>query len=117
MGCSPYGKRDLHHDLSCYDTVPSLIAGYCACEDGKRTAFSDCRHPTFTCAEKCAQLPSRFCDAYNSSLRSNSASGCSNEMTLKNTLSEDVQVYQVNENGIDTFVLSLPKHISYTVFH
>ena len=113
--CSPYGRRDEQGDRSCTEIVPSSSSGFCACEDGKRTAFSDCRHAPFTCQEQCALLPRRVCDAFDPSLRSNTASGCSHSVLLANTLVRTVDIFRVNDHGIDVHLLTLSQRTNYTV--
>lgn len=113
--CSPYSERDPSGDLDCSTPVPSSISGYCLCEDGKRTGFSDCRHSPFSCSSLCQQLPQRFCDVYDATLRSSAAFGCSNNIRLTNTLQEEVLVHQINERGHDVFVMSIPSGLTYNV--
>lgn len=113
--CSPYGKRDEQGDRSCSEVVPSSSSGFCICENGKRTAYSDCRHTPFTCQEQCSLLPRRVCDAFDSSLRSNAASGCPHAVLLTNTLDRIVDLFRVNDHGVDVHLLTLPKHTNYTV--
>ena len=115
LDCSPYGKRDEQGDRSCSDVIPSSSSGFCMCEDGKRTAYSDCRHTPFTCEERCALLPERVCDSFDPSLRSNAASGCAHTVPLTNTLDSAVDIFRVNDHGIDVHLLTLPQHTNYTV--
>ncbi|CBK22459.2 uncharacterized protein [Blastocystis hominis] len=114
-GCSPYSKRDETHDLPCEAVVPSSLPGYCLCENGRRTAFSDCRHPPFTCQKLCASLPRSDCPLFDSSLRSNSAKGCSGSVTLQNRMKESVQVMWVSDVGTEALLSEIHPIGSYTI--
>ena len=115
QGCSPYSKRDEAHDLPCEAVVPSTLPGYCLCENGRRTAFSDCRHIPFTCQKRCASLPRLDCPLFDESLRSNSAKGCSGSVTLQNRMREAVQVMWVSDTGGETLLNEINPIGSYTV--
>lgn len=95
--------------------VPQESSGYCLCDNGRRTAYSDCYHPPFTCRQQCALLPRRACPVYNSSLVSSSATGCKGKMTLQNHLNSEVSVYVVDEKGVDNFLTTIPKSGTYSV--
>ena len=115
MNCSPYSNRDISSDLGCNDIVPQDSSGYCLCENGRRTAFSDCHHTPFTCRQQCALLPRRICPIYNSSLRSSSATGCNSKMTLQNHVNNEVNIYVLDDKGYDNFLTTIPKSGTYTV--
>ena len=95
--------------------VPSSLPGYCLCENGRRTAYSDCRHPPFTCQKLCASLPRSDCPLFDPSLRSNSAKGCSGSVTLQNRMKESVKVMWVSDGGTETLLSEIHPIGSYTV--
>lgn len=115
MNCSPYAERDPDGDLSCGDMVPSTSSGYCLCEDGRRTAFSDCHHSPFTCYQECAKLPRRRCPVHNSTMFSSSATGCTGIVELQNRMNEEVSVHIISSKGINTYLAPIPKGGSYKV--
>ena len=115
VDCSPYASRDPKSDLSCGEEVPSSSSGYCLCEDGRRTAFSDCQHVPFTCYQECTKSSRKQCPLYNSTLFSSSATGCSGLMELQNRVNEEVNVFIVDSKGIDTYLESIPNGGTYKV--
>lgn len=115
MNCSPFSIRDPSGDRSCGETVPSGSSGFCLCEDGKRTAYSDCHHPSFSCSQECAKLPRRRCPLLNSTLYSSSGTGCLGVMELQNRVNDEVSVVLVDSLGVDTPLSTIPKGGSYTV--
>lgn len=91
------------------------MSGYCLCENGRRTAFSDCRHLPFTCQKRCASLPRLDCPRFDDSLRSNSAKGCAGIVTFQNRMKEAVQVMWVSDIGTETPLNEIHPMASYTV--
>ena len=107
VGCSPYGKRSVSEDRDCDEVVPSSSSGFCLCDGGRRTAYSDCQHPEFTCRERCKLVPSTRCPQFDSTIRSSSATGCTGSVLVENLHSGRVVVYFIAANGVETKLFSL----------
>jgi hypothetical protein len=51
--CDPSGSRESKHDLTCKESVPGDVSGFCECFGGYRTAAVGCVHDVFTCEFEC----------------------------------------------------------------
>lgn len=94
-------------DRGCDKVVPPSSAGFCMCDGGKRTAYSDCQHPEFTCRERCSRVPSARCPRFDPTMRSSSATGCMGSVLVENLHSATVGVYFVGANGAETKLFSI----------
>ncbi|KAK8815343.1 hypothetical protein WA158_003555 [Blastocystis sp. Blastoise] len=116
LHCDSHSKRFPKNDLNCDANVPTENSGYCLCSGGRRTAYSDCGHPVFTCRKVCALLPVKECPSETPDAHSNNINKkCNTEIQIENYVDDSIDIFIVDLLGYEQFLYTIVSRETYNL--